>query len=231
MVALRRNRWITSEEALAYQRKGLAATLEGSGIAQLAFAHFNLGFCLLWARKLGEAETELRESLTLAERIGDATTRIRSLNYLAVVERWRGDVEAARDLADSTLEAARQAEMLEYVATARGQLAWVAWRDGDLEIVEEVGREVVAALDEVFQYRLFGWMPLWPLLGVALARGAEAEAIDDARMILDPTRQAMPPELEAALADAVVAWDGGDPGAARAKLDRAMKLATHDGYL
>jgi DNA-binding SARP family transcriptional activator len=231
LAAVRRDRYVAGAEALGYTRAGLAAAREGDSVGALIWAHFNSGFCLLWARKLGEAETELRESLALAEQIGDATTRIRSLNYLAVVERWHGDVEAARDIADRTLEAARQAEMLEYVATARAQLAWVAWREGDLEIVEELGREAVAGLDEVYHYRVFGWMPLWPLLGVALARGAEAKAIEHARVILDPTCQPMPTELGAKLANAVAAWDEGDREAARRSLEAAAQVAVPYGYL
>jgi hypothetical protein len=74
-------------------------------------------------------------------------------------------------------------------------------------------------------------MPLWPLLGVVLARGAEAEAVEHARTILDPTRQAVPPELESVLAAAVAAWDRGDTEAAQAQLEQAAALAARDGYL
>jgi hypothetical protein len=36
----------------------------------------------------------MREALALAERAGDGTTRVRALNYLTVVERWRVNVAA-----------------------------------------------------------------------------------------------------------------------------------------
>jgi predicted ATPase/DNA-binding SARP family transcriptional activator len=229
--AMRRDRFVTGAEALAHARAGLAAACEGDSIGALVWAHFVYGFCLLWGRQFDEAEAQLRESLVLAERIGDATNRVRCLNYLAVVERWRGNVETARELAQLTLDAAERGELLEYVFQARATLAWVAWRTCDHERADELARSVVPRWDEMFQQRVFLWMPLGPLIGVALGRGAEGEAIEHARAILEPTRQPLAAEVEAAFADAVAAWDGGDRQAARRALDEAAGAAAGYGYL
>ena len=230
MAVLRRDRFVTGDETLAFERAALAAALETGSISRIAFARFAYGFCLLWSWKLDEAETEMQEGLALAERVGDATTAVRCLNYLGVIERKRESVDTARELANRTLEAAQRTEMLEYVFQARATLSWIAWRDGDHELAEEHARAVWPGWDEILIQRVFAWMPVWPLLGMALARGAEAEAVEHARTILDPTRQPMPPELESVLAEAVAAWEGDDPEVA-ARLEHAATLAARHGYL
>src|SRR5262249_37586887 len=162
---------------------------DSGSTSRIAFIRFAYGFCLLWAAELDEAEMQIRESLALSERVGDATTGVRCLNYLSVIERKRGRVETARELATRTLESAERTQMLEDVFQARATLSWIAWRDGDHELAEEHARSVWPGWDEILIQRVFAWMPVWPLLGVALARGADAEAVDHARTILDPTRQ------------------------------------------
>lgn len=89
----------------------------------------------------------------------------------------------------------------------------------------------MAGWDAVFETRVFAWMPLWPLLGVALAREAESDAVEHARTMLDPTRQPMPPQLESALSSAVAVWDAGDERAVRSLFKQAATLANRDGYL
>jgi hypothetical protein len=49
--------------------------------------------------------------------------------------------------------------------------------------------------------------------------------------MLDPTRQAMPADLQSMLAELVAAWDRGDIRVANALLNRATALAARDGYL
>jgi tetratricopeptide repeat protein len=149
-----------------------------------------------------------------------------------VIERFRGNVDAARELASRTLDAAQRTEMLEYVVQARAVLAWVAWREGDHDRAEELARSARESWDEILNVlRVLAWMPTWPLLGVALARGDEADAVEHARVIVDPTRQPMPPDLESVLDQAVAAWDRGDADGARASLSAAAQVAAGYGYL
>jgi DNA-binding SARP family transcriptional activator/tetratricopeptide (TPR) repeat protein len=231
MVSLRRNRFVTRETTLQDQRAALAAALETGNTRTIAQKRFSYGFGLLWANRLEEAETEMHESLGLAEHVGDATTSVRCLNFLGIIERKRGSTQAAGEFANRALEDAQRTQMLEYVAQARATLSWVAWRSRDHDLAVERAQSALNGWDDFFQMHVFGWMPLWPLLGVALARKAEIEAVAHARTILDPTRQPMPPELEATLAAAVSACDCGASRTARQRFKQAAERATHDGYL
>ncbi|HUA03904.1 MAG TPA: BTAD domain-containing putative transcriptional regulator [Solirubrobacteraceae bacterium] len=229
-VALRRDRYVPGEQALAHHRAALTAARETENLSQITFAQFAYGFCLLWASRLDQAETEMRAALTLAERAGDATMTVRCLNYLGVVERKRGHANEAQTLADRTLEIAQRTQMLEYVAQARATLSWTAWHSGDHDRAAELARAAWTDWDDFFNIRVVAWMPLWPLLNVALAKDADAEAVEHARTILDPTRQPMPHKLKSRLAQAATAWDRGDTRFARTLLERASALATRDGY-
>ena len=46
---------------------------------------------------------------------------------------------------------------------------------------------------------MLAWSPVFPLLGLALRAGRDDEAHELAEVLLDPTRQALPSELEEAL--------------------------------
>jgi sugar (pentulose or hexulose) kinase len=46
---------------------------------------------------------------------------------------------------------------------------------------------------------VWAWSPVFPLLGLALHAGRDDEAHELAEVLIDPTRQALPRELEAAL--------------------------------
>ena len=65
----------------------------------------------------------------VAEQTGDLVHQTRCTTYLAVIDRFRGEVEAARAYAQAALHAAETVEMIEYVAMASANLGWVAWRE------------------------------------------------------------------------------------------------------
>ena len=103
------------------------------------------------------------------------------------------------------------------------------WREGNLTQAEKNGRAALELWPK--HYILFLWMALWPLIGVALAQGRVAEAIDHARTLLDPKQSRLPDAITAALEQAIQAWDKPELEAARAQLQQASELAGQKGYL
>jgi tetratricopeptide (TPR) repeat protein len=196
--SLRSARYVADEESVEYYRAALAAARESGHIGNSAVQQFALGFVLLWAAQLDEAEIELTEALVESERIGAATLRTPCLAYLTHVYRKRGDVIEARRLAELALEAARTTHMDEYVAQAYANLAWVAWREGDHGRAEELARDAWNDWDNHLR-RVWAWMPVFPLLGLALRAGRDDEARELAGVLVDPTRQPLPHEVEEAL--------------------------------
>jgi hypothetical protein len=104
---------------------------------------------------------------------------------------------------------------------ARANLAWVAWREQDLEETEAQGNAALAAYaDSAFGVFPWEWTARFPLLALALARGRDAEARDHARAMVAETQQPLGDRLEAALSR---------PG--RKSLERALTLAESAGRL
>jgi tetratricopeptide (TPR) repeat protein len=135
------------------------------------------------------------------------------------------------DYVQRAQEAAEPAHMPDYVAAAKGNLAWVAWRRRDLAVAQQRGQEALAIWRESPLVYPFQWQALWPLIGVALARGREEEAFTYAEALLEPTQQQLPQELNTALEEAIRARAEDQAEAARPHLDRAIELAREMGYL
>jgi hypothetical protein len=199
LALLRAEVFAAGERTIDYLRTGLAAAREAGSTAGILWLQFALGFCLLWAWQLDEAAEQIAAALALTEQVGDLTNRTRCLNYLTVLHRRRGDFGETRRFADLTLEAARDTHMPEYVVQADANLAWIAWREGDLDRAEQLARDVWGRWDGYLMQRVFAWEPVWPLLGLAVRAGRDDEVRELVEVLLDPTRQPMPPDLDQAL--------------------------------
>jgi hypothetical protein len=231
LMYLRKYRYAISDEMLANQREALAASQECGGPTTRSESQFELGFLHLWRRELDEAEEYLQVGLELAETGGVSRMRTLSLTYLTVLHRFRGEAGGVLSYAQRAQGAAEAAQMPDYVAAARGNQAWLAWRRGDLPAAEQRAQEAVALWRQSPLVYPFQWLALWPLLGVALARGREDEAWAHVQALLEPKQQRLPDGLNAALEAALQARAEGQAGALRRHLDRAMELAREMGYL
>src|SRR5262249_36259111 len=173
LLGLRRDLFVPSNETLADAQAAQAAARDAGVLSVIADTQFALGFVLLWRGDLDAAEDNLHSALALAERtpgagpFGDLSTVCHT--YLASLARRRGRVDETRRGAEPGLAAATEHQMPVYVGMARANLAWVAWREGNHSEAETHGRAALASWREL-QYP-FRWAALWPLLGVACARG------------------------------------------------------------
>jgi tetratricopeptide (TPR) repeat protein len=230
----RRDRYLVSEETLAFCQTAQAISQETENPSEIAWARFMLGFSQLWHGDLDGAEKQMQAALVLAEQMGDVVHQSRCLTYLTVLYRKRSQLERARQYASRSLAAAAIAQMQEYTGMARANQAWLAWREGDLSQAEAEGR---AALDLWHQLPAahsscaFQWTAIWPLVGVALAQDRTSEAVAHARPLLEPTQQRLPARLVAIVGQAIEAWQEGNPAAAHACLAQAIELAQELGYL
>jgi class 3 adenylate cyclase/tetratricopeptide (TPR) repeat protein len=227
-----RDRFIASDQTLAYSRAILEAAQESGSLARKARARFGLGFNLLWHGDLEGAKQNLQTALALSGRVGDRLLETQCLTYLAIVYRKSGQVARAREVAGQGLEAAAAMQNATYIAAARANLAWVAWREANLAGTLAHGRAALKLWQGPGLHGFpFKWLALYPLISASLAQDRLAEAIDHVRALLDPVQQALPEKLETVLEGALQAWNGGEPDAARAHLERAIDLAQDGGYL
>ena len=156
---------------------------------------------LLWGGRLDEAEVELTEALALSERTGDLIDRTRSLHLLTLLQRRRGDVAGTHRLIERHLAAAQltQLETPEDRLFSQANMAWIAWREADYPRAEQLARSAWDGWSEYPQIKEFAWTAVFPLLGCTLRAGRADEARELAELLLEPTRPALPPELEACL--------------------------------
>jgi DNA-binding SARP family transcriptional activator len=223
-----RDHYVVSEATLVVCRRGLEAAQETHSPAVIGPAHFGLGYCLLLAGDVQEAEAELREALRLAEQVGDAELGARCrLHFLPMTLRRRGQVEAVRR---TITQALAQGEG-RYPEVIAAQRAWLAWREGDLAAAETYGRMAMEAWRKSRRVYPFQWMGLWPLIGVALAREQVSQALDYARLLLAPTQQHLPETLHLALTAALEAGEREQPQAAQPLLRQALAVAQDLAYL
>ena len=226
----RQTRYRIDDDILTNLRSALEAAREAGHERNLAFAHFGLGFALLWHGDLAEAEELLLSSQARAEREGDLVLQTRCLCYLSVTALRRHDLEAVRSLAPRAMSAAAAASYPEYVAAAKATQAWVAWRDGRFEdVVQWAGEALELWGTTVVSYSWY-WLCLWPLIAVRLAGGQLADAVDAAGRLLLAPQQRLPDELESAVQAALEAWGFGDARLCEERLREAVTLAERLRY-
>jgi DNA-binding SARP family transcriptional activator len=229
MLEIRQLRYVPSQKVVTDGHTALRWAQRTGDIAQILSAEFALAFILLWSGDLQAAIGQLETTLPRAKERGDLPTQTLCLTYLAVAHRLQGNLEEARRYTVLCLELAREGRRTVYVGAAEANLGWLAYRAGDSD---SAARHCEAALVEWqrLQYP-FHWLALWPLLALALDQDRTADAVDQARAMLDPVQQRPPDDLEALLEEATHAWDEGQTESTRECLKQALDLAGGMGYL
>jgi tetratricopeptide (TPR) repeat protein len=223
-----RDRYVISEQMVEARRKALVALQQTEDKNQIGIGYLALGIILLWAGHLDEAEEQLGKALALAETVGIAWLQIRSLTFLPFVFRKRGEVEEVRRL----LVHAQDVGATRNNSVITGHSAWVAWRDGNLSEAEAYARKSIEERQpQQMEVDPFQWAGLWPLFGVALAQEEMVTAMNTIRMLLSPTQQPPPEQLQTLLEGALQAWEMGKQEEAQLLLQQAVPLAKQGGYL
>jgi len=230
IMAQRRDRYVISEETMVHAKACLEAIQESGKPSGKALAQFALGFNHLWRGELDGAEEYMQAALKLAERIGDVVVQSRCLTYLTVLYRKRGQIEEVQRYISRALDVATAGNMLEYISTAKANLAWVKWYVGNLSEAQENGRIALEMWQQAPLVYPFKWTALWPLISVAHSQHQVSEAVDYARNLLEPTQQRLPDALTALLEDTIESLEGGETEAAYTYLTQAIELAQELGW-
>jgi tetratricopeptide (TPR) repeat protein len=227
----RRERYVISEESLASAEAALKACQQAGNASLIAQAQFTYAFCKTWHDELEEGEVQFHAGLQTAERIGDAVLQAQCLTYLGIALRRLGQIEETGRVSSQALAKATEVQRPEYIGMATSNLGWVAWRLGN---VGECREKCLAALELWRPLPLkypFTWTALLPLMSVALIQQQLSEAIEYARMLLEPHQQRLPDTLTVALEAAIQAWEANQPDSARLSLEQAITLAQETTYL
>ncbi len=228
LMNLRKYRYVVSDEMLVNSQESLAISRAYGSLQNQVDCSFELGFLHLWQRELERVEEHLQHSLTLAENTGNLLFQTLNLTYLTVLFRFQGQARGVMDYARRAEQVAQTAHMPDYIAAAKANLAWLAWRGGDHHKAEVYAREALTIWGESPLVYPFQWQALWPLIGVMLKQNKQEEAWSFAQALLEPTQQRLPQALNDLLENALV---GDDEGKRHLNLDQAATLAHELGYL
>ena len=114
---------------------------------------------------------------------------------------------------------------------ATANLAWVAWRLGNVDESREKSLEALELWRSLPLSYPFCWAALLPLIGVSLTKQQVAEAVEYTQMLLLPDQQRLPDVLTTALETAIQAWDANQPESARLSFEKAIAVAQETTYL
>lgn len=224
---MRRDRYQVSDATLADQQAALVAWRATNDQGGIANNQFSLGFCRLWRRELDAADTELQGALQRATAVGHARVRLLCITYVAVLERFRGDLEQTQLHAKQALELADEIGIQFYIGMAKANLAWAAARRRQTDAAEQLCREALGLMPAAYPFR---WAAVWPLLGLSLQRKDGSTAIHCVQQLLDPDQQRMPPDLTRLLVTGFAAAELPANMVAE-PLHQAAALAAKLGYL
>jgi DNA-binding SARP family transcriptional activator len=231
LLHLRKERYVVSDEMLANSREALAASQKWGSLKTRIDCQFEYGFLHLWRGDLDEAQEYLQAALGLAESSGFYPQQTLCLTYLTVLHRFRSQLDVVLDYARRAQASALAALMPDYVAAAKGDQAWLSWREGDLPAAGQLGQEALTLWRQSPLVYPFQWLALWPLISVELKQGRETQAWLHVRALLDPTQQLLPHALNNALQAALQAQEQGQLDTARLRLEDALSTAREMGYL
>jgi tetratricopeptide (TPR) repeat protein len=233
-LAFRCHRSVAPDVAVADAQRAFTIYQEAEMQDHLPAAHFMLGFFQLWHDDLTAATAELTAALQLAEQQGDCSLQTRALTYLTIAARRSDQVTAAQTLVTQALTAANTAHMPEYIALARANQAWLAWRQQEYSAVREHGAAALAVWQQLpitHASAPFQWTALWPLLAEALQREDVVTAVGYARTLVDPHQQQLPDALATPLTQAMLAWESSVAAEVQRRLAEAVTQAEQCHYL
>lgn len=236
LVALnfRLERYLLSDQTVMLARKLVESALVSRDLQMISVAKFFLGFSLLWHNDCAESMAVMEESLALAEQTGDLIIKTRNLTYLAVVHRRQGNLAQTEHYTGLSLETARDAGMLEYVGTAYANLAWLAWKKGDLESVEIQGEQAYnfwKKVPETHSSIVFGWTAAWPLAALYCHRGNLSKAIEQLESIVQPGSKRLEPELEQGLLNVIATFKSSAATAIHQEIMQVLESGEKYRYL
>jgi hypothetical protein len=192
LLELRSARMTATPETVRLAELSALELADGTGGT---FAKFGHAFTMLWSGDRAGAEPKLLEALEEARRTGNAEVHLLSLTYLAIAARFRHDVESARAFAIGGLAAARASGARVYEGVATANLAWVAWRQGELR--DRIREQLAEARELLRAMRGYPFLWLTDFVEVALAAAdGDLEQVSQLCSILaNPPQQRLPDDV------------------------------------
>ena len=227
-LSFRRDGYQVTDEIMYYSKLALEINQKTGNLELSARTHFGYGFCNLLRGNFDMAIQFLGEGLRLAEQIGYVDQHILCLTYLAAAYRGIENLEACAQYAGRGAALSERQEAHSYVATARANLGWVAWKQNDLHQAKALCQQALTGWGSHYPFR---WYGLWTLIAISLAALKFDEAIEYVRGLKAPGQQVFAKEGDELLTRVVEAAREGDKAKCKSLLLKAVNWAKDNHFL
>ncbi len=225
----RRDAFAPSAEVIAHARASYDADIVSDRLDTVAWAHFGLGFALVFDRDVEEAIDHLRRALEMAPRVSDALLEARAATYLAVAFRLAGRAGDAALATERGIEVSRRLDIDQYVAAGLANRAWLHLLEGDVAGARELATSA-ASLWPAEPPLPLRWLDAWPAIAADMALGEPEVAVPRCRLLLERGQWPPAPPVADALRAVVVAADARSADL-RPLIGQALDLARSERYL
>jgi eukaryotic-like serine/threonine-protein kinase len=225
------SRFQPSHECVALAKRAVSASDEADDLAEAGHVTFTCGLIQVFRGDFEAAANACAKALELSERTGELVLQARCLTYLAVAYRRMNDWANCKSAAERAFEISTRLAMVEYIAMATANLAWVAWRQNDHAKAEKMASEALNLWHGMEDPYSFDWMALWPLIAIAFARKDFSRAVEYARGLLDENQHPLAENLTAIVRSTCEEWERGAEEIAIASFVSAIQAARDLAYL
>ena len=223
--------YVASDECVRLGELAVATCDESEDLSEAAHIRFTGGLVNLFHGNLDRAIEHFKGACSSAERVGDLIVQARCLTYLAVAHRRRQDRVETRRYAERTIELATRLRMVEYVAMAKANLAWLRWREGHLEAGKVLATESLKLWHGMDDPYGVDWLALLPLIAIAAANNDNLAAVEYAKGLFTENQHALPESLRCAAQELIATGEAKEASGLSSRVTRVVEAATEIGYL
>ncbi len=190
-------------ETVEFSRQQLAAAELSGNRQAIGRAKVMMGFMHLWRDEIDETERLFMDGLHDVEFVGDLDTQFIAWNYLALVGRKKGDIAMTREWAERTMKLSRRSNNMLYLMTSLGSMAWVEWKTGNIDEARSYLPESLALAAKIPFPAIA--MVRGPAMGLAIEIEDWSTAIEQAKILIQPTNQKLPEDVHFLLEQSIQA--------------------------
>ncbi|MEP6987147.1 MAG: hypothetical protein ABI970_16190, partial [Chloroflexota bacterium] len=190
-----------------------------------------LGLAYTLRQDWDNAEREFKLCLKQTEQIGTAEFRIVSLSYLTVIYRQLSQKKLVNQFVETSMKAAVEANMKTYIALAKANQSWLAWREGNVDETYKLGTGAIELWRDFPNPFPMQWLAYWPLIGVSYRLQNLTQTMEYIKAILAPQQVFSQQSLSGLMTSVVEVWEQGDDELVQTRLDEVLKLASQLNYL
>lgn len=210
----------------------LKAALQANDLRELGLIEQAKAFVHLWCDEIDEAELHYENSIKRIREFGDTLGSLATaLTYFPLIYRRRQQVDLVEHWARQGLDAATEANTPVYIGISLGHLGWIEYRRGNDAAARAFCEKAVNTWEQTAFPIPMHFTARIPLLALLLRQNDIAQAVDNARVLIDVKQKQLHDPLPELLTQAINSWEVGDPAAAVTALHQFCERCVPLGYL